>query len=147
MSQNEPWAETLTTGPSRHEGHLDNIEIAQLLYDAWQSYFTRGLGYNSDQLFADDSSARPIVRSISVRYDGEVFPGLEVAIEIRAIGRRSKGFTLEQTLRRIDDGRVLAVGTVVLVTINTQTFTPVAVPESLWSAIEELEGRAIPIDA
>lgn len=142
-----PWAMTLTIGAARHEGHLDSIEIAQLLFDAWQGYFVHALGYSSDELFGDGSVGRPIVRSISVRFDGEVFPGLKATIEVRVIGRRSKGFTLEQTLRGRDDGRVLAVGTVVLVTINAQTFEPVPVPEALWAAIEDREGRTIPIDA
>jgi acyl-CoA thioesterase FadM len=145
MQDPVPWLETLTIGEGGHEGHLDNIAIAQLLYSAWQNYLGKGLGYGSDELFGRESVGRPIVRSISVRYDAEVFPGLEAQIGVRVLGRREKGFTLEQTLSRADDGQVLAAGTVVLVTVNPQTLKPVPIPHELWAAIEVFEGRSIPI--
>ena len=137
-----PWIEDVVAPDVGSAGHIDNIQIAQLMYDAWMRYLLDGVGLDRE-IF--NRQGRPTVREITARFDGEVFPGDALKCGVRALSRRRRSFTLEEVLWKASDGRRLASGTVVLVTVDPTTYTPVEVPAELWSEIERAEQREIPI--
>src|SRR4051794_3235644 len=113
-----PWLEDVIAPAVGEGGHIDNIQIAQLMYDAWMRYLTLGVGLPRTVF---DEAGRPTVREISARFDTEVFPGDALECGVRALSRRRRSFTLGQVLRR-KDGTQVASGTVVLVTIDPKTW-------------------------
>jgi acyl-CoA thioesterase FadM len=133
-----PWVERIAPVAER-DHHLDNLEIAAILYRAWSSYL--------DAFAPSDATIRPTVRQITIRFDREVFASDQLECGVRCIGRSERAFSVEQTLWRSSavEGRVvLAVGTTVLVAVDVATSVPTAIPASFWSHIERAEGRTIP---
>ncbi len=139
-----PWVETINVGVAEHDGHVGNIQIASWMYDAWLNYLTKGLQQDPEKLFG--GGGRPIVREITARFNAEIFAGDVLHCGVRALSRRHRSFTLQQVLSKVPTGDVVAVGTTVLVTIDTATHALVEVPTDLWRAVEHAEGRSIPIE-
>ncbi len=144
MSEPEvfPWVEDITAPAAAQAGHIDNIQITGIMYNAWMNYLVKGVGL-SLQIF--ETEGRPTVREITARFDAEVFPGDALQCGVRALGRRRRSFTLRQVLWNAHRFTV-ATGTVVLVTIDPQTWRPVEIPSSLWAEIERAEGKSLPVD-
>jgi acyl-CoA thioesterase FadM len=139
-----PWVEDVTAPAVGGAGHIDNIQIAQLMYDAWMRYLLEGVGLPR-AIF--DTGGRPTVREITARFDAEIFPGDALECGVRALARSRRSFTLRQVLRRKDTGAHVASGTVVLVTIDPTTWQPVEIPAAIWDEIERAEGKSIPTTA
>jgi acyl-CoA thioesterase FadM len=137
-----PWVEDVRAPEAGRAGHIDNIQIAQLMYDAWMRYLLEGVGL-SPSVF--DTEGRPTVREITAAFDAEIFPGDQLECGVRAVARSRRSFTLRQVLRRKDTGDQVASGTVVLVTIDPATWRPVEVPAAIWNEIERAEQKAIPV--
>jgi acyl-CoA thioesterase FadM len=142
MDEHFPWVEDVVAPEVGHDDHIDNIQIAQLMYDAWMHYLVEGLQSDMGELFS--RRGRPIVREITARFESETFPGDRLQCGVRAISRSRRSFTLEQVLSQKAHGRVVAVGRTVLVTIDTATGQPVEVPSNFWQSVERFEGRSIP---
>ena len=141
-AEHHPWCEDVVAPQPDREHHLDNLEIASILYDAWSNYM--------NAFAAGDLGTRPTVRSMTVRFDREVFAGDRLRCGVRCAGRSRRAFTLEQTLWRyggMADGarEVLDVGTVVLVSVDPETWQPTEIPDAFWARIEGAEGRHIPV--
>ena len=137
-----PWVEEVTAPEAGAGGHIDNIQIAQLMYDAWMRYLMEGVGLPRE-IF--ETQGRPTVREITARFDAEIFPGDELECGVRALSRSRRSFTLRQVLRKKEDGAHVASGTVVLVTIDPSTWTPIEIPPAIWNEIERAEGKEIPV--
>lgn len=135
-----PWIEEVVAPETGETTHIDNIQIASLMYGAWMRYMTHCVGVTPDDF---RRVGRPTVREISARFDAEVFPGEALTCGVRTLSRRRRSFTLGETLWRADGTRV-ASGTTVLVTVDPTTYAPVEIPTKLWAAIEGAEGRSIP---
>ena len=144
MSESFPWVENVIAPPAGGTGHLDNIQIAQLMYDAWMRYLLNGVEL-SPAIF--ETEGRPTVREITARFDAEIFPGDALECAVRALSRSRRSFTLREVLRRKDTGAQVASGTVVLVTIDPTTWRPVEIPGAIWDEIERAEGKSIPAAA
>jgi acyl-CoA thioesterase FadM len=134
-----PWVEELTAPDEGRVGHVDNIQIAEMLFGAWTRYLVPGLGIDRTAVYR--TGARPVVRSIEAGFEAEVFPGEALHCGVRALTRTRRSFTLEQVLARGEV--VLARGRVVLVTFDEAAGRSVSVPDDLWSRIESFEGRSI----
>jgi acyl-CoA thioesterase FadM len=145
MAEHFPWVEDVVAPSVGGAGHIDNLQIAQLLYDAWMHYMVEGLGQDQGELFS--GVGRPIVREINVRFDAEVFPGEALRCGVRATSRSRRSLALEQVLWRAVDEQTVAAGRTHLVTIDTATGQAVEIPSELWAAVERAEGRSIPAPA
>jgi acyl-CoA thioesterase FadM len=134
-----PWVEDVTAPDAAAAGHIDNIQITELLFGAWTRYLVPGLGV--ERTFVYRRTGRPIVRSIGVSFEAEIHAGQALRCGVRMLGRGRRSFTLEQLLVR--DGTPVARGHVVLVTLDERAGHSVAIPGELWAAVEKFEGREI----
>ena len=136
-----PWVEDVVAPDVGPAHHIDNIQITQLMYGAWMRYLMEGVGFPGDVF---EQEGRPTVREITARFDAEIFPGDALQCGVRALTRSRRSFTLRQVLWKKNGARV-ASGTVVLVTIDPKTYTPIEIPARIWDEIERAEGRKIPV--
>jgi len=118
-------------------GHVDGMQIAQILFESWTRYLSEGLGLAHDVVFGDNS--RPILREMSVRFDAEVFAGERLTCGVRANGRTIKSFTLSQALWRSNTHVQVAAGSAVLISIDVQTGRAVPITPVLWEAIQRTD--------
>ncbi|WP_319449721.1 MULTISPECIES: acyl-CoA thioesterase [unclassified Mycobacterium] len=114
-------------------GHVDGMQIANILFESWTRYLNDGLDLPHDVVF--DDSCRPILRETSTRFDAEVFPGERLTCGVRATQRTAKSFTLSQALWRSDSGVQVAGGTAVLITIDVRSGRAVPIAPRLWFAM------------
>lgn len=137
------WCTQATVASSGNHGHVDGMQIAQILFESWTRYLGEGLRLPNDVVY--DDSCRPILREVSTRFDAEVFAGEHLTCGVRGTSRTAKSFTLSQQLWRTDSGVLVAAGSAVLVTINVQTGRAVPVAPRLWQAIQRTD--TAPTDA
>jgi acyl-CoA thioesterase FadM len=121
-------------------GHVDGMQIANLLFQSWTRYLDEGLDLPHDVVFHD--SCRPILREMSTRFDAEVVPGEPLTCGVRAAHRTAKSFTLSQALWRSDNDEQVAAGSAVLVTIDLQSGRAVRMAPHLWNAMRRTDGGA-----
>lgn len=139
MAEDRPrWWQDVEAPQIHGEGHISYVQISDVLFQSWQQYLEDVAGEATR-----DPSGFPTVRSVALRVDKQVLPGDDLRCGVRAIARSNRSFTLEQVLERRNDDAVLAVGTVVLVTVDQTTGTPAAVPDRLCVALEHAEGHPI----
>ncbi len=137
-----PWIEEVVAPAVESDSHVTNIQIADLMFQAWMHYLSLGLDLDREAVFG--SGWRPIVRAISAQFEAEVSSCELLRCGVRAESRSRSAFTLEQQLWRADGNRSVASGTVVLVSIEAGSGKVTAIPETFWKAVESTEGRAIP---
>jgi acyl-CoA thioesterase FadM len=139
MTDDRPrWWQEVETPPIEGGSHINYVQIAGVLFDTWQQYLETVAGEESH-----NPKGFPTVRAVSLRVDREVMPDDDLRCGVRAIARSGRSFTLEQVLERRGDATVLAVGTVVLVTVDRTAGAPAAVPEALVAALERAEGHPL----
>lgn len=140
-SEHFPWVDETVAPQVAADSHVTNIQVAEIMFNAWMNYLRLGIGAQSRDVFAQD--ARPIVRAITAQFDAEVASEDVLRCGVRAVSRSRTAFTLEQVLWRLPDEQRVASGTVVLVTIDRATGQTTPIPDDLWSSIECAEGRRI----
>lgn len=132
----------ITAPAAGTSGHIDIVQVTALLFDAWMGYLVPGLGLDRESVLRP--VGRPIVRSTTVDVEAEIRPGQVLQCGVRAQARRTRSFTLGGLLAH--EGRPVARGQVVLVTVDTTTGRSVEIPQELWAAVERVEGRDIAIE-
>jgi acyl-CoA thioesterase FadM len=125
--------------PAEHH-HLVDYETQELVSRLWSAYLA--------QVRKDlaPSPVGPVMRRVSYVLDNEAFPGQQLQRGIRAISRSRRSCTFAGALWHADDGRLVSSGEIVTVFVEPGKGA-VEVPEDFWKAVEELEGRTIPVTA
>jgi acyl-CoA thioesterase FadM len=131
------WRTDTIVADSGSLGHVDGMQVAQILFESWTRYLGEGLGLAHEVVF--DDSCRPILREMSTRFDAEVYPGERLTCGVRAVARTVKSFTLSQALWRSDTHVQVAAGSTVLITIDVQTGRAVPIAPRLWRAIQQVD--------
>ncbi len=118
--------------------HLVDYETQELVSKLWSKYLARA----RDGLAA--SPVTPAMRRVSYSLDNEAFAGQQLQRGIKAAGRSRRACTFAAGLWHTDDGRMIHQAEMVTVFVDPETGA-VPVPDDFWAAVEQIEGRSIPI--
>lgn len=121
------------------QGHVNNAKYLTYFEQA-RIYYLIQLGlFSKDQSFME---VGVIVADIHVTYHAPAHYGDAIKVGVRTVKIGNKSMTTEQCV--VDEtGKVLASGTVILVTFDYEGLKPIAVPDEWRTKIIDFEGLKI----
>jgi acyl-CoA thioesterase FadM len=120
----------------RDGAHVVDFEIQKLLSLGWQKYVAVVRDMAGDRNHA-------VVRHIATSYEGECFGGDQLVRGVHALKRTRRSYVLEEVLLHQATKRPVASSTVVVASVDPATGKAAPIPDELWSAIQEFEGREL----
>jgi len=120
----------------RDGAHVVDFEIQKLLSLGWQKYVAVVRDMAGDTNHA-------VVRHIATSYEGECFGGDQLVRGVHALNRTRRSYVLEEVLLHQATKRPVASSTVVVASVDPATGKAVPIPDELWCAIQEFEGREL----
>jgi len=130
--------EVVAPGEAGSRHHLVDYQTQELVSTLWSAYLAKareGLA---------PSSVNPAMRRVSYSLESECMPGERLRRGIRVTSRSRRACTFEAVLSHADDGRVIHAAEMVTVFIDPERGA-VEIPADFWAAVEQLEGRSIPV--
>ncbi len=119
------------------QGHVNNAKYLTYFEQA-RIYYLIQLGlFNKDQSFME---VGVIIADIHITYHSTTHYGDNIKVGARTTKIGNKSLTMEQCVMDADTGRVMASGTVVLVTFDYEGLKPISVPDEWKQKISEFEG-------
>jgi len=119
------------------QGHLNNAKYLTYFEQARVRYLTQLGLFSQDQSFEEIGV---IVADIHIRYKAPVFWSTPIKVGVRTAEIGDKSLTLQQCLAHAGNGRLLAVGTVVLVAYDYLRHETMTVPDHWRKTISQFEG-------
>ncbi|MGO8861997.1 MAG: acyl-CoA thioesterase [Acidimicrobiales bacterium] len=120
----------------RDGAHVVDFEIQKLLSLGWQKYVAVVRDRAGDTNHA-------VVRHIATSYEGECFGGDKLVRGVHALNRTRRSYVLEEVLLHQATKRPVASSTVVIASVDPATGKAAPIPDELWRAIQEFEGREL----
>jgi acyl-CoA thioester hydrolase len=119
------------------QGHVNNAKYLTYFEQA-RIYYLIQLGlFNKDQSFME---VGVIIADIHITYHSTTHYGDPIKVGVKTIKMGNKSFTTGQSVVHAETGRVMASGTVVLVTFDYEGLKPIPVPAEWRQKIGEFEG-------
>jgi acyl-CoA thioester hydrolase len=119
------------------QGHVNNAKYLTYFEQA-RIYYLIQLGlFNKDQSFME---VGVIIADIHITYHSTTHYGDPIKVGVKTTKIGNKSFTTEQCVMHAETGRVMASGTVVLVTFDYEGLKPIPVPGEWRHKIGEFEG-------
>lgn len=128
--------ELVAPSPEHGGAHVVDHEIQKMLSLGWQRYVAL-----VREVAGDANPA--LVRQITTSFEGECREGDLLVRGVRAVHRTHRSYVLEERLWDAATERSVAVSRVVMASLDPTTGKAAPVPEALWNAIEQLEGRKL----
>jgi acyl-CoA thioesterase FadM len=125
-------------GPPGDTHHLVDYQTQELVSTLWSKYLARareGLA---------PSPAIPAMRRVSYSLDNEAFAGQSLQRGIKVVGRSRRSTTFAAGLWHPEDGRMVHAAEIVTVFVEPGKGS-VEIPADFWAAVEQIEGRSIPV--
>jgi acyl-CoA thioesterase FadM len=129
--------EVVAPGEAGSQRHLVDYQTQELVSTLWSAYLARareGLAR---------SSVYPAMRRVTYSLDSECMPGQKLQRGIRMASRSRRSCTFEAVLSHAD-GRVVHAAEMVTVFVDPEKGA-VEIPADFWAAVEQIEGRSIPV--
>jgi acyl-CoA thioesterase FadM len=123
--------------PGDHH-HLVDYQTQEMVSTLWSKYLARA------REGLPPSAVIPAMRRVSYSLDSEAFGGQALQRGIKVLGRSRRSTTFAAGLWHKDDGRMVHSAEMVTVFVEPGKGS-VEVPEDFWAAVEQIEGRTIPI--
>jgi acyl-CoA thioesterase FadM len=120
----------------RDGAHVVDFEIQKLLSLGWQKYVAVVRDMAGDTNHA-------VVRHIATSYEGECFGGDQLVRGVHALNRTRRSYVLEEVLLHQATKRPVASSTVVIASVDPATGKAAPIPDELWRAIQDFEGREL----
>ena len=120
----------------RDGAHVVDFEIQKLLSLGWQKYVAVVRDMAGDRNHA-------VVRHIATSYEGECFGGDQLVRGVHALNRTRRSYVLEEVLLHQATKRPVASSTVVVASVDPATGKAAPIPDELWRAIQDFEGREL----
>ena len=119
------------------QGHVNNAKYLTYFEQARIYYFMKLGLFSKDQSFMEIGV---IIADIHITYHSPTHYGdpIQTGVRISKIGNKS--MTVEQYVMDAGTGKVMASGTVILVTFDYEGMKPIAVPDDWKKKINEFEG-------
>lgn len=124
-----------------HRIHLHNLAIAELLFDARNTYITECAGIAWQALF--DSGRNLVMRRLEIDYESEVDAGVRLKVGIRAIARSRRTVSLHEAVWCADPPMSVAVGRSVHLVVRFDAPGAIELPEDVVQRFETYEGRRL----
>lgn len=124
-----------------HRIHLHNLAIAELLFDARNTYITECAGIAWQSMF--DSGRNLVMRRLEIDYESEVDAGVPLRVGIRAIARSRRTVSLQEAVWRADPPMPVAVGRSVHLVVRFDAPGAIELPEDVLERFETYEGRRL----
>jgi acyl-CoA thioester hydrolase len=119
------------------QGHVNNAKFLTYFEQA-RIYYLVQLGlFSKDQSFME---VGVIIADIHITYHATTHYGDPIKVGVRTTKIGNKSFTTEQCVMHAENGKILATGTVVLVTFDYEALKPIPVPDEWRRKISEFEG-------
>lgn len=119
------------------QGHVNNAKYLTYFEQA-RIYYLIQLGlFSKDQSFME---VGVIVADIHITFHSTTHYGDEIKVGVKTTKIGNKSLTVEQCVMDSKSGKVLASGTVVMVTFDYEGLKTIAVPENWKKSISEFEG-------
>lgn len=118
------------------QGHVNNAKFLTYFEQA-RIYYLIHLGlFNKDQSFME---VGVIIADIHITYYSTTHYGDPIKVGVRTTRIGNKSFTTEQCVTHAETGRLMASGTVVLVTFDYEGLKPIPVPAEWRQKISTFE--------
>ncbi len=118
------------------QGHVNNAKYLTYFEQA-RVYYLIQLGlFSKDQSFME---VGVIIADIHITYHDTAHYGDTIKVGVRTAKIGNKSMTVEQCVMNVDTGKILASGTVALVTFDYERLKPIPVPDYWKKQINEFE--------
>jgi len=124
-----------------HRNHLDNLAVAELLFDARNTYITEAVGLTWEQL--SDSGRSLIMCRLEIDFEREVVAGVPLKAGVRAIKRSRRTVTFAEVVWTVDPALPIAVATSVHVVVRVDTPGAIELPDDVVEKFESYEGQPL----
>lgn len=124
--------------PKSPGSHVVDYEVQKILSEGWQGY----VAILREQV---PEMPVPVVRQITTSFEAECHAGDRLQRGTRVVSRSRRSYVLEEALWQTDSEQVIATSKVVMTGIDRTTGRAAELPPELVSAMEALEGVALPI--
>jgi acyl-CoA thioesterase FadM len=121
------------------QGHVNNVAVLELFQVLRRRYMGDVIGRRDSGLIPADAVVG--VRELICRYESELMPGEAVRGGCRIVGRSERSYLFDEQL--VVGERVIARCKVLECVVDRSAARAMPIPETLWTAIEAAEGRAM----
>ena len=119
------------------QGHVNNAKYLTYFEQA-RIYYLIQLGlFNKDQSFME---VGVIIADIHITYHSTTHYGDDIKVGVKITKVGTKSITVEQCVMDAKTGKLMASGTVVMVTFDYEGLKTISVPEDWRKKISEFEG-------
>lgn len=132
----------VTPDADDHPFHLNNLGVAELLFDARNAYVTDGVGLSWQELF--DSGRVFAMRRLEINYERQVAAGRRLKIGIKAVLRSRRTLTFDEAAWESESGARFAVARSVHLVVRADSGDAVELPDDILDRFASFEGRRIP---
>ncbi len=119
------------------QGHVNNAKYLTYFEQARVYYFMELGLFSKDQSFMEIGV---IVADIHITYHAPTHYGDRIKTGAKAAKIGNKSITVEQCVMDADTGKIMASGTVILVTFDYEGMKTISVPDEWKKKIVEFEG-------
>ncbi len=121
--------------------HLNNLTIAELLFNARNSYITQAVGMVWQDLF--DSGRNMIMRRLEIDYEREASATASLKVGIRAATRSRRTLTFEEAVWQVDPPLTIALARSVHVVVRFDAPGAIELPDDVVRRYEAYEQRPL----
>lgn len=119
------------------QGHVNNATYLTFFEQARIEYLIQLGLFSKDQSFME---VGVIIADIHITYHATTHYGDPIKVGVKTVKIGNKSITTEQAVIHAESGKVLASGTVVLVTFDYEGLKPIRVPDEWRGKISAFEG-------
>jgi acyl-CoA thioester hydrolase len=119
------------------QGHVNNAKYLTYFEQARVYYFMKLGLFTKDQSFMEIGV---IIADIHIAYHATTHYGDRIKVGVRTTKIGNKSMTVEQCVMDADTGKVMASGTVILVTFDYEGLKTIPVPDDWRKTVSEFEG-------
>lgn len=125
-----------------HPFHLNNLGVAELLFDARNAYITEAVGLSWQDLF--DSGRVFAMRRLEIDYERQVAAGALLKVGVRAVQRSRRTLTFEEAAWETESASRFAVARSVHLIVGNDSGDALELPDDILDSFEDFEGRRLP---
>jgi acyl-CoA thioester hydrolase len=119
------------------QGHVNNAKYLSYFEQA-RVYYLIHLGlFSKEQSFME---AGVVLADIHISYYASMYFGDNIKVGVKTTKLGNKSMTMEQSIINADTGKIMASGTVVMVTYDYKELNSIPVPVDWKNKISEFEG-------
>ncbi|NOH01572.1 MAG: acyl-CoA thioesterase [Chloroflexi bacterium] len=118
------------------QGHVNNAKYLTYFEQARIYYFMQLGLFSKDQSFMEIGV---IIADIHITYHATTHYGDPIKVGVKTTKIGNKSLTVEQCVMHAETGKVMASGTVILVTFDYEGLKTIAVPDEWRKKISEFE--------